>query len=143
MNPLSTRLKGELRNAWNRPFSRVPRVSRFGIKAGALALVVTLVCAVAVEARVRRIVIKQRQSPAFEGKTFGNAGQYEILSGLALGELDPKDPHNALITDLLLAPRNDRGMVAYVTTFTLMKPVDASRSNGVLIYAVPNRGNRI
>src|SRR5262249_44301825 len=102
-----------------------------------------LVCAVTAEARVTRIVIEQRQSPAYEGKSFGGVGQYEILSGKAYGELDPKDPHNTIITDLQFAPRNSRGMVEYAATFTLVKPVDLSKANGVLLYAVPNRGNRI
>lgn len=97
----------------------------------------------AVEARVTRLVIEQKQSPAYDGRSFGNVGQYEILTGKAYGELDPKDPHNTIITDLQFAPRNARGMVEYVATFTLVKPVDAAKTNGVLIYAVPNRSNRI
>jgi hypothetical protein len=107
------------------------------------AIAVTLVCAVIAEARVTRIVIEQKQSPAYEGRSFGNVGQYEILAGKAYGELDPKDSHNTIITDLQFAPRNARGMVEYVATFTLVKPVDLATANGVLLYAVPNRGNRI
>ena len=34
-------------------------------------------------------------------------------------------------------------MVEYVATFTLWKPMDPSKASGVLIYAVPNRGNRL
>src|SRR5262249_11507573 len=41
------------------------------------------------------------------------------------------------------APRNSRGMVEYAATFTLVKPMDLAKANGVLLYAVPNRGNRI
>jgi hypothetical protein len=100
-------------------------------------------CFLRAEARVTRIVVEQKQSPAYQGKTFGDVGQYEILTGRIYGELDPKDPHNTIITDIGLAVRNDRGRVEYVATFTLMKPVELSKSNGVLIYAVPNRGNRI
>jgi len=98
--------------------------------------------ATTVEARVTRIVIDQRQSPAYEGKSFGSVGQYEILSGRAFGELDPLDPHNTIITDLPLAPRNARGMVEYIATFILVKPIDLTKANGVLFYGVPNRGNR-
>lgn len=95
-----------------------------------------------VEARVTRIVVDQKESPAFGGKSFGSVGQYETLVGSAFGELDPKDPHNTIITDLQFAPRNARGMVEYVATFMLVKPIDISKANGVLFYAVPNRGNR-
>ena len=75
-----------------------------------LTLVWTLLCTVTAEARVTRIVIEERQSPAYEGKSFAGVGQYEILTGRAFGELDPKDSHNAIITDLQFAPRNARGM---------------------------------
>ena len=95
------------------------------------------------EAHVTRIVIEQKQSPAYEGKSFGSVGQYEILTGKAYGELDPKDPHNTIITDLNFAPRNARGMVEYVATFMLVKPIDVAKANGILLYAVPNRSNRI
>lgn len=108
-----------------------------------LAIAVTLVCAATAKARVTRIVIDQKQSPIYEGRSFGNAGQYEMLTGRAFGELDPEDPHNTIITDIRFAPRNARGMVEYAATFALIKPVDLLKANGVLIYAVPNRGNRI
>lgn len=101
-----------------------------------------LLASAAVQARVTRLVIEQKESPAYDGKIFGSIGQYEILTGKAYGELDPKDPHNTIITDLQFAPRNARGMVEYVTTFMLVKPLDLAKANGVLLYAVPNRGNR-
>jgi len=91
-------------------------------------------------ARVTRIVVERRESPAFGGQAFGNAGQYEVLSGRFFGEIDPKDPHNSIIMDLPFAPRNARGMVEYSATFSLAKPVDMSKSNGVLYYTVSNRG---
>jgi hypothetical protein len=107
-----------------------------------IVIVVTaiLVCAAGLPARVTRIVIEQRESPAFGGQVFGRAGQYEILSGHFFGEIDPKDPHNAVIMDIEFAPRNARGMVEYSATFALSKPIDMSKSNEVLYYNVPNRG---
>jgi hypothetical protein len=92
------------------------------------------------DAHITRIVIEHRDSPAFQGQSFGEAGRYERLTGHAYGELDPKDPLNAIITDLALAPRNARGMVEYSATFSLVKPMDLSKASGVLIYEVPNRG---
>lgn len=91
-------------------------------------------------ARITRIVIERRESPAYRGQTFGEAGPYEWLRGRAYGELDPKAPLNAIITDLEFAPRNARGMVEYSATFTLAKPVDVSKASGVLVYDVANRG---
>ena len=58
------------------------------------------------DARVKKIVVEKKVSPAFDGATFGAAGQYETLAGRAFGELDPNDPRNALITDIALAPKN-------------------------------------
>jgi hypothetical protein len=92
------------------------------------------------EARITKIVIETR-SPAFGGASFGNVGQYEQLTGVAYGEVDPKDPLNAVITDIELAPRNSRGMVEYSMDFAITKPIDMSRGNGTLLYDVPNRGN--
>jgi len=101
---------------------------------------ILIVCATSLEARVTRIVVEHRESPAFGGQTFGNAGTYEIISGHFFGELNPKDPHNSIIMDIQFAPRNARGMVEYSATFALSKPIDMSKSNGVLYYTVSNRG---
>jgi hypothetical protein len=106
-------------------------------------MVAALVLAQMAEARVVRIVIAGRESPAYDGRKFGAAGAYEKITGEAFGELDPGNPLNAIITDLEFAPRNARGMVEYSATFTLLKPVDLSKASGVMIYDVPNRGNRM
>ncbi len=100
-----------------------------------------IVLALPVQARITRIVVEHRESPAYKGQSFKDAGTYERLSGHAYGELDPKDPLNAIITDLQLAPRNARGMVEYGATFSMAKPADLARASGVLVYLVPNRGN--
>ena len=90
-----------------------------------------------------RIVIDTKVSPAFEGAIFGSAGQYETLTGRAFGELDPSDPHNAIIQDITLAPRNARGMVEYTASFQLVKPIDLSKSSRLLWHDVPNRAGRL
>jgi hypothetical protein len=97
-----------------------------------------LICAAALNARITRIVVDQR---APQGQPLTGAGQYELLTGKFYGELDPKDPHNTIINDIALAPVNARGRVEYTGTFSLAKPVDMSKSSGVLYYLVPNRGN--
>ena len=94
------------------------------------------------EARITKIVIETRNSPAFGGVSFGDVGQYEQLDGTAYGEVDPKDPLNAVITDIELAPRNSRGNVEYSIDISILKPVDMSRGNGTLIYDVVNRGSK-
>ena len=113
------------------------------------AIVITVVAAALLagtpgaQARVKRIVIDQRISPAFDGQSFGDAGPYETIAGRAFGELDPADPRNALITDIMLAPRNAEGKVEYVATFFLVKPIDLSKSSHLLWHGVPNRGGRL
>jgi hypothetical protein len=92
---------------------------------------------------ITRIVIDAVQSPAFGGASFGAAGCYEKLVGRAFGELDPKNPLNAVIVDIELAPRNSRGNVEYATDFYILKPMDPMRSKQVLLFDVTNRGNKI
>jgi len=102
---------------------------------------VLLAWGVTLQARVIKIVVEQRESPAYQGQIFGKAGQYELLSGHFTGELDPDDPHNRIINDIQLAVRNARGMVEYTGTFAIAKPIDMSKASSVLIYSVTNRGN--
>ena len=94
-------------------------------------------------AKVTRIVIERKNSPAFDGANFGTAGQYEQLIGKAYGELDPKDPHNAIIQDINLAPKNAKGMVEYMATFQITKPIDMSKASHLMWHDVPNRSGRI
>ena len=64
-----------------------------------------------------------------------------MIRGRIHGEVDPSDPHNRIIQDIDLAPRNARGRVEYVATFALASPLDRSKTSGVLVYQVVNRGN--
>jgi hypothetical protein len=109
-------------------------------KANGRVAIALLVCVAGADARLTRVVVEKRESPAFGGQLFGKAGAYEVLSGHFYGEIDPNDPHNSIINDIQFAPRNARGYVEYSATFTLAKPIDMSKSNGVLYYTVPNRG---
>ncbi|MGH7555876.1 MAG: alpha/beta hydrolase domain-containing protein, partial [Longimicrobiales bacterium] len=95
------------------------------------------------DAKVTRIVIEKKTSPAFDGATYGSVGQYEILVGRAYGELDPGDRRNAIITDIKLVPKNARGMVEYMTTFQIVKPIDMSKASHFMWQDVPNRAGRI
>src|SRR6185369_8436581 len=96
-----------------------------------------------VHARVTKLVIDVKTSPAFGGATFGSAGQYETIAGHVFGELDPNDSHNSIINDIQLAPKNAAGVVGYVATFFLVKPIAMSKSSPLLWQDVPNRGGRI
>jgi hypothetical protein len=104
------------------------------------SVAVILASAAPADAHITRIIIEHRESPAYQGRFFGETGQYERLTGHAYGELDPKNPLNAIITDIQFAPRNAHGMVDYVASFSLAKPMDLGKTSGVLIYEVANRG---
>jgi hypothetical protein len=80
--------------------------------------------------------------PFAEGQAFGEAGPYLRVRGVAKGELDPTASENQAIVDLDKAPRNARGFVEYETDFFILRPVDPSRTSGVLVYDVTNRGSK-
>jgi hypothetical protein len=115
----------------------LPRLSLvFALAAG------TLSTASLVEARITRIEITS-VTPTFDNRTFGSVGAYEKLRGKAHGEVDPTDPQNAVITDLALATRNDRGTVAYSMDIYILKPIDLRHGNHKLFIEVNNRGNKL
>ena len=124
------------------------KLSRISSAAG-IAAAVAFIWAAPTDARVTKIVIDQKVSPAFCTGTppvcpsFGDAGQYETLTGRAFGELDPHDSQNEEITDLKKAKRNAKGKVEYVATFHIVKPINMNNSSGLMWHDVPNRGGRI
>ena len=66
-----------------------------------------LLCAAPLSAQVVRLEITSRE-PMSAGQPAGAAGPFELIRGRIHGEVDPNDPHNAIIQDLDLAPRNAR-----------------------------------
>ena len=102
-----------------------------------------MMCAsVHTQAAIKKIQITTRESPTFGGYAWPGVGQYEKIVGKAYGELDPKDPKNAVIVDLQLAPRNTRGKVEYSFDFYILKPIDLSKGNHKMLYEPPNRGRK-
>jgi hypothetical protein len=93
------------------------------------------------QARVTRFVVTQTRSFA-GGMSYGNAGPYERLDGTAFFEVDPKDPLNAVIVNLDKARKNGKGRVEFSSPFFILKPVDMTRGNRKILYAVNNRGNK-
>jgi hypothetical protein len=112
----------------------------FAITSGTAA---ALLMASSAQARITNIVITSKTSPAFNGQSFGSAGQYEQLVGTAYGEVDPRDPRNAIIQDIALAPRNPSGMVEYSMDINILKPIEPAKGNHVLLFDVVNRGSMI
>ena len=105
-------------------------------------LTLFLLClALPVEARLLRFEVTDT-GPAFGGRAFGSIGTYERVTGRATLGLDPADPRNADISDIALAPRNAEGLVEATSDVVILRPTDATRGNGVLLFDVPNRGGK-
>jgi hypothetical protein len=91
-------------------------------------------------ARVTQLHITQTETPTYAGAEFGSVGQYERIDGTITGEVDPKDPLNAVIVDIDRAPKNANGTVGYTATFQILRPVDLTKGNHRVIFELPNRG---
>jgi hypothetical protein len=85
------------------------------------------------------VAVKTR-SALVGGAGFGDVGGYERIDGVASGMLDPTHPRNTGIALLEQAPRNADGLVEYRSDFVLLRPTDAAKGNGRLLYEVNNRG---
>ena len=94
------------------------------------------------EARITKITVSSTL-PAYGGAAFGSVGAYEFVTGIAFGEVDPGDERNRIIQDIELAPRNARGRVEYSTKFQILKPVDKSKGNHMMLFEIVNRGNEL
>lgn len=99
-------------------------------------------CPLVARAEVVQIEIADRR-PFADGRSFGQSGPYERLSGKLWIEVDPSHPANSRIVDLKLAPTTSEGKVRYWTEFFLLKPVDVQRGNRHLLFDVNNRGNKL
>lgn len=129
-------------------FARAPRDGQPGARPGmgiasVIAVVGFALATASVEARITKIQITTKESPTFAGATFGAVGQYEKIVGKAFGEVDPKDPRNAVIVDIALAPKNANGNVEYSMDFYILKPIDLTKGNHRVFHEAPNRGTKL
>ena len=120
------------------PVSRAVRLAPvLSAVAGACALALAL----PLQARVTRIELGAavNLAPA-TGQTVGM--DYEQIPGIAHGEIDPRDPLNAIIQDIELVKSAD-GKVRYAASFVITRPKDPAKASGMLWHDVPNRGGSI
>jgi hypothetical protein len=73
-------------------------IGRFAIGVAAVASLTA-----EADARITHLEITKTE-PAFSGQSFGDAGAYERLTGRVTGELDPADPANSGIEDIISRP---------------------------------------
>jgi len=96
-------------------------------------------------AKVKRIVIDKAksESPTYGGKSFGKADNTRKIVGRASASSTQKIPTIRSSRIFSLHREIRAGMVEYVATFTLVKPVDMAKANNVLLYEVVNRGRKL
>ena len=109
---------------------------------GAAAVGLVSASAETSDARVVSFDIES-QGPAYDGKTFGEAGAYRRIDAVARLAIDPKSERGQRIALLDKAPVNERGEVEFSTKVTILAPQDAARGSGTLFYEVPNRGRNL
>ena len=124
------------------PASLARRTPRLAALPLALTAAGALLFATGADARITRIQITASESPTFGGYSWPGVGQYEKVVGKAFAEVDPTDPKNAVIVDILLAPRNARGHVEFAFDFYILKPIDLARGAHKVVYEPPNRGRK-
>ncbi len=92
------------------------------------------------DAEVTRFNVLERTMPAFQGRSFGAAGQVEKITASATIALDPANPRNAVLVDLDRAPRSGEGKVEATSEVIILRP---AYPNGILLFELPNRGRRL
>lgn len=92
---------------------------------------------------VRQLRVESVEDTAFGGACFGDIGGYRLVKARAFCELDPWHPLNQPIVGLEHAPRNPAGWVEYDVDVCALHPSDPDRSNGWLLFEIPNRGNKL
>jgi hypothetical protein len=92
-----------------------------------------------VHAHVTRVEIASRVD-VLNGKTFGETGSYERITGRVYFSLAVANAHNRRIVDLDKAVNLKDGAVEFSADFVAIRPKDAAKGNGSMILEVPNRG---
>ncbi len=81
--------------------------------------------------------------PAFDGRTFGTVGPYEVIRAIAHYRVDPAARVNAGLVNIEKAPRDEQGRVAFDADVVILKPVDMAKGNGRMLYEMVNRGRAL
>jgi len=90
-------------------------------------------------AHVTRVEIISRVD-VLGGKSFGDAGPYERITGKVYFSVSIANPHNRAIVDLANAVNIYDGEVAFSADFIAVRPKDSARANGTMLLENPNRG---
>src|SRR5690349_10765849 len=91
-------------------------------------------------ARVLRVEVTSRQD-VLNGKSFGDVGSYERITGRVYFSVAVANPHNKRIVDLANAVNLKNGEVEFSADFIAVRPKDPHKGNGSMILENPNRGH--
>ena len=93
------------------------------------------------DARITKI--EMTRTTAFGGYSFEGVGQFDKITGIATGEVNPNDPRNAVIVDLALAPRlAERQRAVPAQLLHPAAPGLDRRAINKVMYEPPNRGGK-
>src|SRR5579859_380628 len=110
------------------------------IRRAVLGFALLLSLAIApVFARVTRVEISSR-TIVLDGKSFGDAGPYERITGRVFFSVSVANPHNLAIVDLANAVNLQNGEVEFSADFVAVRPRDPAKGNGTMLLENPNRG---
>ena len=110
------------------------------IRRAFLAFVLLLSLAVCpVVGRVTRVEITSR-ADVLAGKSFGDAGCYERITGKIYFSVAVANIHNQAIVDLENAVNLRNGEVEFSADFVAVRPKDPAKGNGTMLLENPNRG---
>jgi hypothetical protein len=91
-------------------------------------------------ARVTRVKILSR-SDVLDGKSFGDAGAYERITGRVYFSVAVTNAHNLRIVDLGKAVNRKGDEVEFSADFAVVRPKNSDKANGSMLLEVPNRGH--
>jgi hypothetical protein len=106
-----------------------------------ILVLAAIVLPLRVLAEVTKVVVSNPHD-VLDGKAWGNTGPYEKLTGKVYFAVDPNNSRNKIIVDIDKAPRNAQGKVEFSADLFILRPKDPSKSNGVCLFDVPNRGGK-
>ncbi len=95
----------------------------------------------ALHAEVSRVEVTSR-APLDGGRTFGEVGPYEEITGRIHFLIDPAHPRNRVIANLDRAPRNRNGQVEMSADLSILAPAEAGNGNGIALVDIVNRGRK-
>ncbi len=87
------------------------------------------------------VLKSHRALDVLNGRSFGDAGAYERITGRVSFSVQIANHHNSRIVDLPNAVNLTNGQVEFSSDFIAVRPKDPKKRNGSMLLEIPNRGN--